>query len=216
MKKSLLAEFLGTLILVMAVVGSGIMAETLSGGNTGLALLANTIATGATLYVIITLFGGISGAHFNPAVTLVMGLLGRIRPSLAGAYVIVQVLGGITGAWLAHAMFDLEILQLSTNSRSGMAQYLSEVVACAGLLLTILLGLRARAEAIPALVAAYIMAAYWFTASTSFANPAVTIARTLTDTFSGIEYGDTLPFILAQVIGAVLAMKLASVLDEAS
>ena len=212
-RQSLIAEFLGTLILVMAVVGSGIMADNLSGGNDGLALLANTIATGTTLFVIITLFAGISGAHFNPAVTLVMWHLGKISSGMTLFYIIFQVLGGVAGAWIAHVMFDLDVIQLSANTRSGMAQYISEIVACCGLVLTILLGLRAKPDAIPSLVAAYIMAAYWFTASTSFANPAVTIARTLTDTFSGIHYGDTGPFIIAQLAGAGLAVVLAKMVS---
>ena len=215
MRPQYLAEFIGTLMLVMAVVGSGIMAENLAGGNVGLALLANTIATGAMLYVIITLFGPVSGAHFNPAVTMIMWRLGRISAADSLAYVILQITGGIAGTLLAHAMFDIDILQVSTNSRSGAAQYFAEVVACCGLVLTILVGLRSRAEAIPALVASYIMAAYWFTASTSFANPAVTIARTFTDTFSGIHPADTGPFILAQLVGAGLAMGLAAMLINA-
>ena len=203
------AEFLGTLFLVATVVGSGIMAEDLSGGNTGLALLANTIATGAILYVIISMFGPISGAHFNPVVSLVMATKGALRWPDAGGYIIAQIIGGIMGAWIAHFMFDLDILQYSMKSRSGISQYGSEVVASFGLLLTVLLGVRYRAEAVPAMVGLYITAAYWFTASTSFANPAVTIARTLSDTFAGINYGDTIPFILAQIVGAYLALMLA-------
>ena len=203
------AEFLGTLFLVATVVGSGIMAEDLSGGNTGLALLANTIATGAILYVIISMFGPISGAHFNPVVSLVMATKGALRWPDAGGYIIAQIIGGIMGAWIAHFMFDLDILQYSMKSRSGLSQYGSEVVASFGLLLTVLLGVRYRIEAVPAMVGLYITAAYWFTASTSFANPAVTIARTLSDTFAGINYGDTIPFILAQIIGAYLALMVA-------
>ena len=203
------AEFLGTLFLVATVVGSGIMAEDLSGGNTGLALLANTIATGAILYVIISMFGPISGAHFNPVVSLVMATKGTLRWPDAGGYIIAQVIGGIMGAWIAHFMFDLDILQYSMKSRSGISQYGSEVVASFGLLLTVLLGVRYRVEAVPAMVGLYITAAYWFTASTSFANPAVTIARTLSDTFAGINYGDTIPFILAQIFGAYLALMVA-------
>ena len=202
----LAAECLGTLFLVATVVGSGIMAEDLSGGNTGLALLANTIATGAILYVIISMFGPISGAHFNPVVSLVMATKGALRWPEAGGFIIAQIIGGILGAWLAHFMFGLDILQYSMKARSGVNQYGSEVVASFGLLLTILLGVRYRAEAIPAMVGLYITAAYWFTASTSFANPAVTIARTLSDSFAGIHYGDTIPFILAQILGAYLAL----------
>ena len=206
------AEFLGTLFLVATVVGSGIMAEDLSGGNTGLALLANTIATGAILYVIISMFGPISGAHFNPVVSLVMATKGALRWPEAGGFIIAQIIGGILGAWLAHFMFGLDILQYSMKARSGVNQYGSEVVASFGLLLTILLGVRYRAEAIPAMVGLYITAAYWFTASTSFANPAVTIARTLSDSFAGIHYGDTIPFILAQILGAYLALMVSRLL----
>ena len=208
----LAAECLGTLFLVATVVGSGIMAEDLSGGNTGLALLANTIATGAILYVIIAVFGPISGAHFNPVVSLVMATKGALRWPEAGGFIIAQIIGGILGAWLAHFMFGLDILQYSMKARSGVNQYGSEVVASFGLLLTILLGVRYRAEAIPAMVGLYITAAYWFTASTSFANPAVTIARTLSDSFAGIHYGDTIPFILAQILGAYLALMVSRLL----
>ena len=208
----LAAECLGTLFLVATVVGSGIMAEDLSGGNIGLALLANTIATGAILYVIIAMFGPISGAHFNPVVSLVMATKGALRWPEAGGFIIAQIIGGILGAWLAHFMFDLDILQYSMKARSGVNQFGSEVVASFGLLLTILLGVRYRAEAIPAMVGLYITAAYWFTASTSFANPAVTIARTLSDSFAGIHYGDTIPFILAQILGAYLALMVSRLL----
>ncbi len=208
----LAAECLGTLFLVATVVGSGIMAEDLSGGNIGLALLANTIATGAILYVIIAMFGPISGAHFNPVVSLVMATKGALRWPEAGGFIIAQIIGGILGAWLAHFMFGLDILQYSMKARSGVNQYGSEVVASFGLLLTILLGVRYRAEAIPAMVGLYITAAYWFTASTSFANPAVTIARTLSDSFAGIHYGDTIPFILAQILGAYLALLVSRLL----
>ena len=208
----LAAECLGTLFLVATVVGSGIMAEDLSGGNTGLALLANTIATGAILYVIIAMFGPISWAHFNPVVSLVMATKGALRWPEVGAFIIAQIIGGVLGAWLAHFMFGLDILQYSMKARSGVNQYGSEVVASFGLLLTILLGVRYRAEAIPAMVGLYITAAYWFTASTSFANPAVTIARTLSDSFAGIHYGDTIPFILAQILGAYLALLVSRLL----
>ena len=206
MSSKLLAEFIGTLLLVATVVGSGIMAENLADGNVAIALLGNTIATGAILYVIISAFGALSGAHFNPVVTAVMLARSEIKPSLALGYMAVQIIGGICGTFIAHMMFEIDIIQLSANMRSGPQQYISEVVATFGLLLTILMGIKYRAEAIPAMVAMYITAAYWFTASTSFANPAVTIARTLTDSFSGIHYGDTLPFIVAQFIGAFLAL----------
>ena len=155
------------------------------------------------------MFRPISGAHFNPVVSLVMATKGALRWPDAGGYIIAQIIGGIMGAWIAHFMFDLDILQYSMKSRSGISQYGSEVVASFGLLLTVLLGVRYRAEALPAMVGLYITAAYWFTASTSFANPAVTIARTLSDTFAGINYGDTIPFILAQFVGAYLALMVA-------
>ena len=203
------AECLGTLFLVATVVGSGIMAETLAGGNVALALLANTIATGAILYVIINMFGAVSGAHFNPVVSLVMAIKGDLPWPETGGYVIAQIIGGILGAWIAHFMFGLDIMQLSMKTRSGITQYGAEVVATFGLLMTVLFGVRYRAESVPAMVALYITAAYWFTASTSFANPAVTIARTLSDSFAGIHYGDTIPFILAQIIGAYLAFLVA-------
>ena len=208
------SEFLGTMFLVATVIGSGIMAETLSGGNVALALLANTIATGAILYVIINMFGPISGAHFNPVVSMVMMMQKALPLKDTFFYILFQILGGIIGAWLAHFMFDLDILQLSEKSRSGIHQYGAEVIASFGLLMTILMGVRYRAEAVPAMVGLYITAAYWFTASTSFANPAVTIARTFSNSFAGIHYADTGPFILAQVIGAVLAMLICKMLIE--
>ena len=208
------AEFLGTFLLVTTVVGSGIMAEDLSQGNTATALLANAIATGATLYVIITIFGPISGAHFNPVVTLVMFFRRQISSSKSIAYVIFQILGGICGTVAAHLMFELPVLQFSTTARTGLSQYFSEVIATFGLLLTILFGVKHKIEAVPTLVALYITAAYWFTASTSFANPSVTIARTFSDTFSGINYNDTGLFIVAQILGAVFALILYGLLDK--
>lgn len=212
MTPRLLAEFIGTLTLVATVIGSGIMAENLSGGNIALALLANTIATGAILFVIISAFGEISGAHFNPVVTAVMMTRGEMTVALGGLYILVQIIGGLSGMVLAHLMFELDVIQLSGKIRSGPAQVLSEVVATFGLVMTIILGVRYKAHAVPAMVALYITAAYWFTASTSFANPAVAIARTFTDTFSGIHYGDTGPFILAQIIGAFLALAVCKTL----
>ena len=212
MTARLTAEFLGTLILVATVIGSGIMAENLSGGNIALALLANAIATGAILYVIISAFGDISGAHFNPVVTAVMTARGEMTAPDAGLYILVQILGGLSGMVIAHLMFELNPIQLSETVRSGPAQFLSEVVATCGLVMTIILGVRYKAHAVPAMVALYITAAYWFTASTSFANPAVAIARTFTNTFSGIHYGDTGPFIIAQIIGAFLALALCKAL----
>ena len=209
-KGKVIAEGLGTLGLVCTVVGSGIMAETLSAGNDGIALLGNTIATGAILVVLITLFGPVSGAHFNPVVTMVMALKKQLPKSEAAIYIIVQILGGIAGTWLAHLMFDVPVLQLSDNARSGLPQYGSEIVATFGLLLTILIASRHRPDSIAMLVGLYITSAYWFTSSTSFANPAVTIARSLTDSFSGIAYSDVPFFIIAQIIGALLAMIMAS------
>lgn len=202
MTRQLFAEALGTALLVAAVVGSGIMAETLT-ADTAVALLANTLATGAALVVLISLFGPVSGAHFNPAVTLVMALRGEIAAPLALAYVVAQCAGGIAGTLLAHAMFELPLLQASTHLRSGPAQWLAEGVATFALLLTILGGLRSRPEALPWLVALTIVAAYWFTASTSFANPAVTLARAFTDTFSGIRPADAPAFVAAQIAGAL-------------
>ena len=207
-----LSEFLGTLALVATVVGSGIMAENLAGGNAAIALLGNTIATGAILYVLITIFAPISGAHFNPAVTLVMLALREL--SLIGSilYISAQIAGGLCGTFLAHFMFEQEILQLSGNERSGLAQYGSEVIATIGLVLTILLGRKFRADQVAMLVGLYITAAYWFTSSTSFANPAVTIARTFSDSFSGISISDTPYFIVAQIIGAFMVLLLSQIL----
>ena len=206
--RRLLAEALGTMLLLAAVVGSGIMGVALSGGNDGLALLANAGATAGMLYVLIAVLGPISGAHFNPAVTLAMCLRGDIASKHAIAYVGVQVLAAMLGAMLTHAMFDQPLLQPGTRPRTGGAQWLSEGVATAGLVLTILLGLRHRQNAVPALVASYIFAAYWFTASTSFANPAVTIARALTRSFAGIRPEDITGFVVAQLAGAVVAIAL--------
>lgn len=200
------SEFIGTLLLVCTIVGSGIMAEALSAGNDGVALLGNTIATGAILVVLITLFGPISGAHFNPVVTMVMTLQKEMNLTKAGYYITAQIAGGIIGTWLAHAMFDTPIIQLSGNARSGLPQYGAEILATFGLLMVILIGRHVRPDSVAMLVGLYITAAYWFTASTSFANPAVTIARTLTDSFSGISYADTPYFILAQIIGAIIAI----------
>lgn len=198
------AEALGTALLVCTVVGSGIMADALSADD-AVSLLGNTIATGAILYVLITLLGPISGAHFNPAVTLVFALKRDLAWGLALGYVLVQIGGGILGTWLAHFMFELDVLQWSQKVRTGEAQWGAEMVATFGLLLTILGGLQHRASAIPALVGLYITAAYWFTASTSFANPAVAIARSFTNTFSGIRPTDLSGFVLAQIAGALLA-----------
>lgn len=206
---ALWAEAIGTAALLVGVVGSGIMAETLSPQNTGVALLANAIATGAVLYVFITLLGPISGAHFNPAVTLAFYLRGEIAGRRALAYVAVQVASGVLGVWIAHAMFELPVLQLSQTVRTGPNLWLSEVVATFGLVLVILGGLRHAAAAVPGLVALYITGAYWFTSSTSFANPAVTVARSLSDTFAGILPGHMPVFIGMQLIGAALAVAVA-------
>lgn len=210
--RRLLAEGLGSLLLAATVVGSGIMAERLAGGNVAIALLANTGATVAALIVLIALLGPVSGAHFNPAVSLVMALRRRLSWPDAAAYILLQVVGCCAGAVLAHAMFELPLLQFATHVRTGGAQWLAEFVATLGLLLVVL-GHR-RAEQAPWLVAAWIGAAYWFTASTSFANPAITIARSLTDTFSGIRPVDAPAFIAMQCLGALAALGLASVLFE--
>ena len=203
--RSFVSEFLGTLFLVATVVGSGIMADNLSMGNHAVALLANAISTGAILYVLIIIFSEFSGAHFNPVVSLIMFIMKKISLSDFLLYVFFQIIGGVLGTFLAHFMFEMSIIQLSTNARTGSSQYLSEVIAAFGLVLTILLGLKYKRESVASLVALYITAAYWFTSSTSFANPAVTIARTFTDTFSGIQNSDTVPFIMAQILGGLMA-----------
>lgn len=208
--RRLLAEFLGTMLLLATVVGSGIMGVALSQGNDGIALLANAAATAGVLYVLIVIFGPVSGAHFNPAVTLAMRIRGEIDTRTAAAYVAVQVLAAIAGVTIAHAMFGQALLQPGTHARTGGSQWLSEGVATFGLLLTILLGARQRPAALPALVAAWIFAAYWFTASTSFANPAVTLARALTQTFAGIRLVDVPAFWLAQIVGALMGIVAAS------
>jgi glycerol uptake facilitator-like aquaporin len=202
--RSIAAEALGTGLLVATVVGSGIMAEKLAGGNQALALLGNTIPTGAMLVVLITILGPISGAHFNPIVSLVMAIRREIAVRLALFYVVAQVIGGCLGTWAAHAMFELPIMQLATTPRTGIAQWVSEFIATFGLVGTILGCLRSKPDFVATAVGLYIVAAYWFTASTSFANPAVTIARTFSDTFSGIAPAHVTGFILAQVAGAVV------------
>ncbi len=203
MKQKLLAEFIGTAMLLIGVLGSGIMAENMSGGNDGIALLANAIATGAMLYVLITTLGPVSGAHFNPAVTLAFALrrehpAGQILP-----YVMVQITGGILGVWFTHIMFDLPILQTSTHARTGLPLWSSEIFATFGLLFVIFGGIKHKPDTVPTLVALYITGAYWFTSSTSFANPAVTIARSLSDTFAGIYPAHMPMFIVMQLIGVV-------------
>jgi len=200
------AETLGTAFLLAAVVGSGIMAERLAGGNLALALLANAIATGAALYALIMAFGPWSGAHFNPAVTLAIASVGAMRWCDVTPYIIAQLVGAIGGVWLAHLMFGLPILQWSAHTRTGLGQWTGEFVATFGLLLIIESGRRKSPAALPAAVAAYITAAYWFTSSTSFANPAVTLARSMTDTFAGIGPNDVPGFIVAQGCATVAAI----------
>lgn len=202
----LAAEALGTALLLISVIGSGIMGASLSDGNIAIALLANAIATGCMLYVIITTLGPISGAHFNPAVSLAFALRGELSWSALPGYIVVQIIGAVLGVWAAHLMFDLPVLQWSeTMHRTGGAQWFSEGIATFGLLFVIFGGLKARAEAVPTLVALYITGAYWFTSSTSFANPAVTIARGFSDTFAGIYPGHILAFVLVQLVTVGIA-----------
>ena len=205
LSRRLFAEWFGTMMLVATVVGSGIMAERLAGGNVALALLGNTIATGAILVVLISILGPVSGAHFNPAVSFAFALRRTIAPHIAVLYVLWQIIGGLCGTVLAHLMFEEPLFQISVNFRSGPAQYASEFIATLGLLVVIFGGIRFTQTAIPWLVGLYITAAYWFTASTSFANPAVTIARSFTDSFSGISPTDMPFFIIAQLLGAAVA-----------
>ena len=213
--RRLVAEALGTAFLVATVVGSGIMADPLT-TDTAIALLGNNIPTGAILFVLITVLGPVSGAHFNPAVTAVFAFRREIGWTLAGLYIAAQVLGGIAGSVVAHLMFDLPVLQVATHVRTGASQWFSEAVATFGLVAVILGGLRATPQTVPALVGLYITAAYWFTASTSFANPAVTIARALTDTFSGIRPDGAPGFIIAQFAGALCALGLSGWLFKPS
>lgn len=205
LKKQLVAEAIGTAFLLAIVVGSGIMAERLSGGNVAIALLANAIATGAGLLTLILMFIGVSGAHFNPVVTLVSYLQKGISAQHALFYVLVQIGGAIIGVMLAHMMFELPILSVSAHSRTGFAQSLSEFVASFGLIAVIISTVKANIKVTPIAVASYITAAYWFTSSTSFANPAVTIARSMTNTFAGIRPSDSGAFITAQIVGALVA-----------
>jgi glycerol uptake facilitator-like aquaporin len=203
------SEALGTAFLLAAVVGSGIMAQQLAGGNVALALLCNTLATGAMLAVLILMFASTSGAHFNPAVSLAFALRGELTWTTAGVYVVAQVIGAIVGVWVAHLMFELPVWQVATTLRSGAGQWLAEFIAAFGLLLTIFGCIGAAPGAVAYAVGLYITAAYWFTASTSFANPAVTIARSLSDTFAGIAPAGVLAFIAAQVLGSVAAVVMA-------
>jgi glycerol uptake facilitator-like aquaporin len=211
--RPVLAEALGSALLLAAVVGSGIMAERLSGGNVGVALLANAIATGGALYALITMFGPISGAHFNPVVTLALTVRRESPAKWVMPFLAAQFVGAILGVWLAHLMFDLPILQASTKVRTGIGQWAAEATATFGLVLLILLGVRKAVASLPAAVALYIVGAYWFTASTSFANPAVTIARALSNTFAGISPADAPGFIVAQLVGAALATLIAKYLS---
>ena len=207
------AELVGTAALLCAVIGSGIMAENLSAGNNGVALMANTLATVFALYVLIEAFGPLSGAHFNPAVSLVMAYRKDLPRALLLGYILAQLLGAGLGAWLAHAMFDLEILQWSTKVRSGNSQYLAEAVATAGLVFVIL---RSGAGKASTMVASYIGAAYWFTASTSFANPAAVFGRMMSNTFAGIHLNHALQFVAAELIGAFVGLALYQVLGPES
>lgn len=212
MSRALFAEGLGSFFLFATVVGSGIMAESLAGGNVAIALLGNTLATAAILFVLITMLGPISGAHFNPAVTLVFALRREIRAGMAVAYVAAQMAGGVLGVWTAHVMFDLPILQWSATARTGTGQWAGEAVATFGLVLTILATLEARREWVPVSVALFIAAGYWFTSSTSFANPAITLARSMSDTFAGIAPADVPGFVASQVVGALAGMGAAALL----
>jgi len=204
-RRRLAAEFLGTALLLAAVVGSGIMAERLADGNVAVALLANAIATGAALVVLITILGPISGAHFNPCVSLMMAMRREMGWGQAALYIMVQFVAAVAGVWLAHAMFALPVLEVSNHLRDGAPQWLAEAVATFGLLLTIMGAIRFAPASTPMLVGLYITAAYWFTASTSFANPAVTVARMLSDSFAGIAPSSVAGFIAAQMLATLLA-----------
>ncbi len=212
MKQRLFGEAIGSFFLFMTVIGSGIMAERLAAGNDAVALLGNTAATGAMLFVLIAMLGPVSGAHFNPAVSLVMRLRGDCCWKGLAATVSVQLAAGMLGVWVAHLMFDLPILQFSGKTRTGIGQWAGEFIATFGLVLTILGTVKHRPAAVPASVALYITAAYWFTSSTSFANPAITVARSLSDTFAGIAPIDIPGFVLAQLFGALAAHHLARIL----
>lgn len=214
-RRAILAEALGSALLFATVIGSGIMAERIAGANVGIALLGNTLATGAILFVLITMLGPVSGAHFNPAVTLVMRLRGHIRTDAAVVYALAQIVGGIVGVWVAHLMFGMPILQLSGKIRTGLGQWVGEGIATFGLLLTIIGTVKMRPGSVPASVALYIVAAYWFTSSTSFANPAITIARSLSDSFAGIGPVCIPAFIAAQIVGAIAAHFVADVIFAA-
>lgn len=214
MKQRLLAEGIGSFFLFATVIGSGIMAESLAGGNVAVALLGNTIATAAMLFVLITMLGPISGAHFNPAVSLIFRLRGELSTAETVAHIAIQLAGGLLGVWAAHVMFNLPIIEVSTKVRTGLGQWAGEAIATFGLVLTILATVRSRQEWVPISVALYIAAAYWFTSSTSFANPAITIARSLSNTFAGIAPVNVPPFIVAQLLGALAGSLVASWLEE--
>jgi len=207
------AEAIGSAFLLAAIVGSGIMAERLAGGNVALALLANSLATGGALLALILTFAPWSGAHFNPAVTLASACAGEMTWRDVPPYILAQLAGAIIGVWIAHLMFDLSVIEFSTKQRSGIGQWIGEFIATFGLLLVIESGRRRFPAALPGAIAAYILAAYWFTSSTSFANPAVTLARALTDTFAGIGPGNVVAFIVAQSLGAATAIVLLRWLD---
>ncbi len=214
--RRLLAESIGSAMLFATVIGSGIMAERLAGGNVAVALLGNTMATGAILFVLITMLGPISGAHFNPAVSAVAATRGDLSWRDAAAYAAAQIVFGIAGVWVAHLMFDVPIIEFSTHARTGIGQWTGEAVATFGLILTIIGTVRHRPEWVPASVALYITAAYWFTSSTSFANPAITIARSLSESFAGIAPHDVPMFIAAQAVGAIAGAATAKALFQPS
>ncbi|ABQ68601.1 aquaporin [Rhizorhabdus wittichii] len=211
-RQAIAGEALGSFLLFATVIGSGIMAERLAGGNVAVALLGNTLATGAILFVLVAMLGPVSGAHLNPAVTLVMRLRGHIGTAAAAAYACAQLAGGILGVWAAHAMFAVPLLQLSDKVRAGPGQWIGEGVATFGLVLTILGTAKVRPGSIPASVALYITAAYWFTSSTSFANPAITVARSLSDSFAGIAPACVPAFVAAQVAGALAAHRVGDII----
>ena len=214
--RALVAEGVGSFFLFATVIGSGIMAERLSGGNFAVALLGNTMATGAMLFVLITMLGPISGAHFNPAVSLVMAIRRELAWPSAAAYALVQITFGILGVWAAHLMFDMPVLEFSTKARTGIGQWTGEAIATFGLILTIIGTVRHRPHLVPASVALYITAAYWFTSSTSFANPAITIARSLSESFAGIAPANVPGFIASQLVGAVAGLLVANALFAVS
>ena len=212
--RRLAAEGIGSFFLFAAVIGSGVMAEALAGGNVAVALIGNTLATGAMLFVLITILQPISGAHFNPAVSLVFASRGELQWRDAATFIAVQFLGGVLGAWAAHLMFDLPILQYSIKARSGIGQWTGEAVATFGLILTIIGTVRHRPTWVPASVALYITSAYWFTSSTSFANPAITIVRSMSDSFAGIAPRDVPMFVVSQLLGAAVAVLVSRVLFD--